>query len=167
MEKRKAILFFIIIASFALAGFGRKEVRLLDGGKLIDLSRAIGLARPGGRAGDTEGKTGVSPDSIKSDDEGASGKGAADDSTNPMARNIVIRIRGEEIYYSYGSSIQDKISETQLENRIRTDFSSGGRVILMDDFAEAHAYRNVCSVLDKLKSETGLTYEEGQPAVGE
>ena len=41
MKKRVHILLFALISVLVLAGWGGKDVRLLDSGKLIDLDKAV------------------------------------------------------------------------------------------------------------------------------
>lgn len=162
MKKKIKILLFALVAMFILVGWGKKEVRLLDSSKLIDLNKAIELAKPGGNAGDSEEEVDNPSDSSASDEEETSEaeNHAVHDSIDETPKNIVIIIRGKKISYSCGSVTRDSISDRQLERIIRLDFVSGTQVTLMDDFAEAHVYMTVREVLDKLKNDIGLSYKE-------
>ncbi|MBO6137609.1 MAG: hypothetical protein J6O71_03260 [Lachnospiraceae bacterium] len=166
MKRKVTLLLFMLTAFALLTGWGKKEVRLLDSSKLIDLSKAIELAKPGGSAGDSEEPS----ESEESGEEGkVSGNSSQElqESLSPAYQRIVIRIRGEQIFYTHGRYSQDDISAAGLESALRSDYVPGREVILMDDFAEAHVYKEVCGVLDELKSSIGLAYKEDMAAGGE
>lgn len=168
MKKKTCVLLFVAITMFVLVGWGKKEVRLLDSSKLIDLNAAIGLAKPGGTAGDTEESSKSSESDIVEKDEKSDGENhAAHDNIDVIAKDIVIRIRGEQISYTCGSFNRSNISDLQLETRIRQDYMPGAHVTLMDDFAEAHVYKSVCDILDELNRDMGLTYKEDRVVGGE
>ncbi|MBR1476452.1 MAG: hypothetical protein IJ608_00625 [Lachnospiraceae bacterium] len=165
MKKKHSVLLLIIIAAFMLIGFAKKEVRLLDDNKLIILDKAIDLAKPGGMSGNSQGE----PQGNIANGKEESGGGNNIEYGNPdnITGKIVIRIRGKKISYTFGDIKNDDISDTQLESRIRSDYNAGVQVILMDDFAEAHAYKAVREILNKLKNNVGLTYKEEQYTGGE
>ena len=166
MKKRIYILLFALICMLVLAGWGGKEVRLLDSGKLIDLDKAVELAKPGGMSGDTE----EAPGSDEDDDDKKTDKSEDDedpDDTDPAAVKIAIRIRGERIFYSCGVAGNVNISDTQLKDRILSDYVSGASVTLIDDFAEAHVYRRALSILEEVKDDTGLSFKEELSGGGE
>lgn len=171
MKKKLGALLFVLISMFVLVGWGKKEVRLLDSDRLIDLSKAIEFSKPGGNAGDTEEPqeevSETLPENVTVEDEKESeGENLENHETiGDVTKNIEIRIRGEKIFYNCGSVNRDGIADKYLEDRIRLDFVSGTQVKLEDDFAEVHTYKNVQKVLKKLKNEIGLTYIEG-PYVG-
>ncbi len=148
-----------------LAGWGGREVRLLGSEKLIDLDKAIALAKPGGMAGDTEEASETAEDAGDEKEDGEN-DGAQQDGAVSV-KNIVIRIRGEQIFYTCGGSDSGIVSDSQLSDRIRADYVQGAQVILMDDFAEAHVYRNVLGILEDLKTDIGLSYKEDRFAGGE
>ncbi len=162
MKKKIGVLLFVLSIMFVLVGWG-KEVKLLDGGKLIDLDKAIGLAKPGGMAGNSEDGSKESSDNEEASEAEDNTK---QDSLNEEAGNIVIRIRGEKIYYTCGNKKSDNISTAQLENKIRSDYASGTQVTLVDDYAESHVYKDVLEVLNGLKNDIGLSYEADQYAGG-
>ena len=166
MKKRIILLLCFLAALFVLGGWAMKEVRLLDDSKLIDLNKAIGLAKPGGSAGDSEEESDASSESSSDDDP--EGENLSDHgSTDSVAKDIVVRIRGDQIFYKCGVVNMGGFTDTQLESRIRSDYVSGARVILVDDFAESHAYKNIRGILEKLKNDIGLTYKEDLDQGGE
>lgn len=166
MKKRARILLFVLSIMFVLVGWGKKEVRLLDSSKLIDLEEAIDHAKPGGMSGNSEEESEtVSENTSSDDDEETEGENQAEqqtehDSLDEVYKNIVIRINEEEIFYTCGTINTDRLSASQLEDRIRSDYTSGTQVTLMDDFAESHVYKSVQEVLDMLRSDIGLIYKE-------
>ena len=162
MKRKITALLLAMIAMLVLAGWGKKEVRLLDSSKLIDLNKAIELAKPGGMAGDSEENAETSSEAAEAEDakETEGDNHSVHDTLDSVVKNIVIRVRGERISYTCGSINLDNISETQLMNRIRSDYAAGAQVTLMDDFAETHAYKAVKGLLDELKEDIGLNYKE-------
>ena len=161
MKRKVTVLLLMLAALVWLTGWGKKEVRLLDSSKLIDLSKAIELAKPGGSEGDSEEDTGET-EAAGSNAAGVSENGSRElqESLSPVSQRIVIRIRGEQIFYTHGRYSQDDISAAGLESALRSDYVSGSEVVLMEDFAEAHVYKEVCRVLEELKNSIGLVYEE-------
>lgn len=160
MKKKGGMLLLFLLSVFMLAGWGKKEVRLLNSNKLIDLNKAIELAKPGGSAGDAEEPSDKEASDAADESEDVNDK--TGEETAASKRDIVIRVRGEDIYYACGTDDPEVISAAQLENRIRLDHSAGSRLTLYDDFAEAHVYKDVRKVLADLKSSIGLNYEEEQ-----
>lgn len=160
MRKKGGILFLFLLTVLMLTGWGRKEVRLLSSNKLIDLNKAIELARPGGSAGDTEDPSDKNASDPEDESEGGAGK--AGEETDISKKDIAIRVRGESVYYACGSGEPESIAAQKLEGRIREDHVSGSTVTLYDDFAEAHTYKDVRAILDALKDSIGLNYEEEQ-----
>ena len=165
MNKKTGLMLISLLALFVLAGFGKTEVELLNTGKLIDLEKAIGLAKAGGSAGSLEEGSDASSETDPEAAEGEEPSGSG--STQGAVKDIVIRIRGEQIFYRYGSLTMGGFTATKLEDRLRSDFVSGAKVTLADDFAEAHVYKNVLGILDRLKNEMGLTYIETTASGGE
>ena len=164
MKKRVHILLFALISVLVLAGWGGKDVRLLDSGKLIDLDKAVELAKPGGMSGDTEEAPG--PDEDDKDKKPDKREEDEDpDDTDPVAEKIAIRVRGERIFYSCG--VAGNVNISQLKDRILSDYVSGASVTLIDDFAEAHVYRRALSILEEVKNDIGLSYREELSAGGE
>ncbi len=155
---------YVLIIMLALVGWGKSEVRLLDSSKLIDLNKAIEFAKSGGNKGDSEENNNKSSEISNDNDkkETESNKDTKNDQIDNVTNNIVIRIREEKIFYTCGSKNLDGIILKQLENRIRLDYSSGTQITLVDDFAESKTYKNVCEILDGLKRDIGLNYNEDQ-----
>lgn len=169
MKKKVGILLSILIAMFMLVGWGKKEVKLLGGSKLIDLNKAIELAKPGGSAGDSEEDfESLSENTTVEEEETQTGENHTDqDSIDAVAKDISIRIRNNQIYYRCGNEKEDRIADAELEKRISSDYGNKAQVTLYDDYAEAHEYRNVREVLDKLRNGISLTYKEEPYSEGE
>ncbi len=162
MKKRFRVVLYIVLTMFILVGWGIKEVRLLDSSKLIDLNKAIALAKPGGSFGDSKEDSRTA-----SENENEDGKQAeAHNNIDGVAKDIVIRVRDKQIYYSSGNGKEVSVSDTQLESRIRMDFVDGIEVTLVDDYAESHVYKSVREVLNNLKNDMNLTYKEDLSAGG-
>lgn len=142
MKRKITALLIVLCSIMLLAGWGKKQVELLNDKKLIDLSKAIENCKGG--------------DSLKpSDNTGTDieqGDGSQSDSMGE--KEIVISVRNKTITYD---NVQWKNIET-IENKIRQDFEGNAVFKLVDDFAEAHVYRYLINVLSELQSEIGITY---------
>lgn len=148
MKKKYWLPLLMIVSLLFLAGWGKKQVELLNDKKLIDLNAAIGICMPGA---DTSDHNAYDQDSGERRAQEAQ---TGTDSAGDEEKIIVIRIRGEKVTY-------DSVQLTgldSLKNRIRQDCGDKVSFRLMDDFAEAHVYKEVLKMLSELKSETGLTY---------
>lgn len=148
MKKKYRIPMLMIVSLLFLVGWGKKQVELLNDKKLIDLNAAMGICMPGA---DT-------PDHNANDQESEERRSqetqTGTDSAGDEEKIIVIRVRGEKVTY-------DSVQLTgldSLKNRIRRDCGDKVSFRLMDDFAEAHVYKEILKMLSELKSETGLTY---------
>ncbi|MBQ1849423.1 MAG: hypothetical protein II477_08595 [Lachnospiraceae bacterium] len=140
MRKRrgKRVLLLVCLGLFLLLGMGAKPVELLSKTPLIDLDAAIQDA-PFGQNGN----------------EGTDGK----EETDPFkpykqAEVFTIRVRGEEVW------LNDKQSHTLegLKASILGAYKSGDRILLKDDFAEAHFYKKVLTLVVELYDERGIKY---------
>ena len=133
---KKAIkIFFLLITVLALCSWGEKSVELLDSRKLIDLDKAIDISTPGG--------TSFLDDEEKESDTEQNG------SQNHSSKLLTITITGEKIAYD-----QKAVSGTEkLAKKIRMDLKDGMKISLVDDYAEAHVYRDVLKALKSIRSE--------------
>ena len=162
MRKKTQILIFIMMSFLILSGWGKKEVKLLDSSKLIDLSVAIDLAKPGGMTGDSN--EGGEAD-LESDGNAESVTNFSNHD-NIRPKEIIIHVIGENITYTRGNNSLVNVTIIQLQSKLRSDYSPDVQVILRDDYAEAHVYRRVRDVLTEMKNEMGLSFLEDQGAGG-
>ena len=143
---KKTVLFLLTIACLTfLAGFAVKTVELLnENPPLIDLSLAIEVPLPGlpgndlGQNGDDIEKSSEQLDNVKI---------------------VEIKIRGEELRMDG----HKHFSIEKLGNSLRKKCESLDwkiRIILIDDYAEYHCYKEVFELLEKLKQEKGCDIEE-------
>lgn len=154
MKKKYTILLLTIFSFMFLVGWGKKSVELLNDKKLIDLNIAIERCIPGADAPDdndisneeNENNNDVSTKVIPDDKEDIEEKD----------RTLVISVRNRTITYAN----VEYINMDKLKERIRQD--NGERVTfkLVDDFAEAHVYKEVMSILAELEAEFGLKYSK-------
>lgn len=133
--RRTITISFMVLGMFLLLGFGTKSVELLNNSLLIDLDKAISLSSIGNEGNEDNSFENVEP--VK-------------------AKTYVISIRDTRIKFG-GEVIADA---SVLKERLAKNFSSGDSVRLVDDFAEAHVYREVLGVLDELSQSEGFTYSE-------
>lgn len=145
MKRKSMVVFLVFLSVMLLAGWGKKQVELLNDNKLIDLSKAIENCKGG--------------DSLKpSDNTGTdieSSEGTQSDSQDTMGeKEIIISVRNKSVTYD---NVEWKNLNT-IESKIRLDFKENVVFKLVDDFAEAHVYRYLMKVLSELQSEIGITY---------
>ena len=145
MKRKSIVVLLVFLSVMLLAGWGKKQVELLNDNKLIDLSKAIENCKGG--------------DSLKpSDNTGSdieSSEGTQSDSKDTMGeKEIIISVRNKSVTYD---NVEWKNLNT-IESKIRLDFKENVVFKLVDDFAEAHVYRYLMKVLSELQSEIGITY---------
>lgn len=131
-----------IITSFVLVGFGANTVTLLRKSKVIDLQRAIELAKPGGDEGKQADTTAIdNPESASIEEQAG-------------LKTVRIIVSGKTIKID-GAIVN---SPDLVEGKIREIFKVENTYELLDDYAEAHVYKDVIHVLEKLNTDIGLKY---------
>ena len=156
--KQKYLVMFIMICSLVLlAGWGKKEVKLLnddtENNKLINLDKAIKESIPGVNSAE-ESETSDST-SVASDEKVLSGAASNDEnSLEDKERIIVITVREKTITYD----TEEYTDLNKLKAKIIQDNGEQVSFRLVDDFAESHIYKEVLSILSNLEAEIGLNY---------
>lgn len=164
--KRKIKLLLILAFSLVfLAGWGKKTVELLNDKKLIDLNAALGNCMLG--ADDLtpeEGSTAQTPQSTVTPAPTvqptvtptpvATPKPTPPTTPKPKPRSVVISVRGREV--TCGSTQWDDMDA--LKERIIREANSNVTFRLVDDYAEAHVYRQILAILEELEAEMGISY---------
>ena len=160
MKRKVKISMLVFFSLLILAGWGKKSVELLNDKKLIDLNAAIGICIPGTDAPESNPDTEKDPAEVtppveeKDPPEGGGDSEAEKEPQEALPRTIVISVRDQSITYD-GLEWPDADA---LEERIRLDYKGKNSFCLVDDFAEAHVYKKLIAVLEKLESELGITY---------
>jgi len=139
---KKTVLLLLTIACLTfLAGFAVKTVELLnENPPLIDLSLAIEEAKFG-QSGNESHLEGDDPD--HSQEEAGEG------------RTITITVRGEGVWLEEHRFF----SLDSLKTRIEKNYRSGDVIRLVDDYAEAHYYREILAIIEQLNKDGGYPYE--------
>ena len=133
--KKTLKIIFLLVTVITLCSWGEKAVELLDSRKLIDLEKAIEISTPGGAA--------IFEDDQDDTDTEQHG------SQNPSSKILVVTIRDEQITYN-----QKSVSGVEeLAKKVRMDLKDGMKISLVDDYAEAHVYRDVLKALKTIRSE--------------
>ena len=133
--KKTLKIIFLLVTVITLCSWGEKAVELLDSRKLIDLEKAIEISTPGGAA--------IFEDDQNDTDTEQNG------SQNPSSKILVVTIRDEQITYN-----QKSVSGVEeLAKKVRMDLKEGMKISLVDDYAEAHVYRDVLKALKEIRSE--------------
>ena len=151
------ILSFILISLVFLVGWGKKNVELLNDKKLIDLNVAIENCIPGADA--SEESTDVTNVENVETEEHTEEAIFEEETTDKITienteRIMVISVRNRDIFYnSVEYTNMDKLKEKMVQ-----DNGKNVTFKLVDDFAEAHVYKEMISILAELKTEVGLKY---------
>lgn len=152
MRKRGRTLRMLLFGTMmvlVLVGWGKQPVQLLnETPPLIDLDAAIQEADFGNN-GNTGEETG---------DPDVDHPGGNDGDTQQVNQNktIVISIRDEELTYDNMMILSRSVDN--LRRRLEKEYQKGDVIRLVDDFAEAHKYREVLAMLEALRSEKGFVY---------
>lgn len=153
MKKKYLAMFMMICSLVFLAGWGKKEVKLLNGTPLIDLDTAIKRSIPG--ANSAEKSETSSSKSIVADEKVMSGSASNDENrVETQERIIVITVREQTITYD----TEEYADLNKLKAKIIQDNGEHVSFRLVDDFAESHVYKAVLSLLSDLEAEIGLNY---------
>ncbi|MBO4749596.1 MAG: hypothetical protein J5546_04710 [Lachnospiraceae bacterium] len=133
-----ACIFFVFSVGFA----GTEPVKILDEPiPLIDLNAAIKDAKYG-QNGNESHQDGDDPS--KASEQQYPGK------------EIKIRVRGEACWLGENRLF----SLSPLRERIVKSYKTGDKVILEDDFAESHYYKEILAILEQLNEEKGIPFFE-------
>ncbi len=151
MKKKYPAMFMMICSLIFLTGWGKKEVKLLNDTKLIDLDTAIEKCIPG--ANSAEKSETSSSTSTVADEKVMSGS-ASNDENETQERIIVITVRDQTITYD----TEEYADLNRLKAKIIQDNGEHVSFRLVDDFAESHVYKEVLSILSDLEAEIGLNY---------
>lgn len=148
--KKILIIVLCLTSVLFICAWGEKKAELLDDRKLIDLDKAIEFAKPGADSiADTEGEYEDDPISETEIQQQV-----------PNEKSIiVISIRDESVTYNGVAYKKDIFSNIEdFENMLKRDNKGNVKFSLVDDFAEAHVYKQIFDVLKKLHSEIGLEF---------
>lgn len=148
--KKFLVSVLIFLTLCLLVGFGSKSVELLDKGQLIDLNKAIQNADLG-KAGSTtsmEERNKEVPQE-KLDDQNKTEK---IETTEDMKEVYQVMVRGETILFEN----QECKNTEELKNFIEPLRLGKAGILVLDDYAEAHTYREVLNVI----KEVGINYTE-------
>jgi hypothetical protein len=141
--KKSIKIIFLLVTVIALCSWGEKAVELLDSRKLIDLDKAIDIATPGGAA--------IFEDDQNDTDTEQTG------SQNQSSKILVVTVRDEQITYN-----QKSVSDVkELAKKVSMDLKDGMKISLVDDYAEAHVYRDVLKALKEIRSEQNFDLSFG------
>lgn len=160
MKRKLKLLAVLLFSLLFLVGFGKKSVELLSDKKLIDLNAAIQICLPGADSSEKENGENtrnpalptVTPEpDVKPT---ATPRPTPKPTSKPKPRAVVISIR--DCTVTCGSVEWDDFEA--LKERIAREANSNVTFHLVDDYAEAHVYRKVLSILEELDAELGISY---------
>ena len=163
MKRKYKLLLLLFFLLLFLVGWGKKSVELLNDKKLIDLNAALGICIPGAEElVSNNGKVTVAPRPTATPRPTVTPRPTATPKPTatptpteaPKPRTIIIRVRDQKI--TYDSEEWKEVDN--LEEQIRQDHGDLISFRLVDDFAEAHAYRRIMAILEELEAEIGIRY---------
>ena len=168
MKKTKKCFLLLMVSLLAFAGWGRKKVELLSDKKLIDLSAAIGkctlgaddlMPEEGDNAQDANNPDripamSVTPNPTSQITPTPHPTNGPKPSLPAKPRTLDIRIRDMQVMYNYVPWPDLEILKAQLQK----DHDERTTFRLVDDFAEAHVYRQMLEILNELENGIGLRY---------
>ena len=138
-KAKKILLVISVLCLTFLAGFAVKTVQLLnENPPLIDLNAAIVEAKFGKNGNEAHADGGEDPDK----------------QSETKGKQIKIRVCGEAVWMEE----HRYLSLDSLNTRIISNFKEGDEILLIDDYAEAHFYREILAILEKLNAEKGFAY---------
>ena len=166
--KRKGKLFFLAVGLLLFAGWGQKKVELLNDKKLIDLNAAIGTCTLGAEdlipdEGDNTQDTNtpatapvmsITPNPTPRITPTPRPTSQPKPSLPAKPRTLDISIRDVQVTYHHVPWPDLEILKAQLQK----DHDEWTTFRLVDDFAEAHVYRQMLEILNELEGEIGLRY---------
>lgn len=138
-HRKKTFLILSMFACFVIfIGWAAKNVELLnENPPLIDLNAAIQEAKFGKNGNEIQQEGEEPVKEIEKD-----------------KKEIVIRVQGEGVWMDD----HRYFSLESLNTRLISNYKSGDKIILKDDYAEAHYYKEIFSMLEKLKLERGFEF---------
>lgn len=146
--KKRIMLLLLLCATGVLVAWKIKPVELIDDKFLIDLDVAIQDADWG-------------QEDSSEDESNHSSEDNQNPDMNPVKQpeekaEITVLIRGERCYLNN----VDMKTMSALEKYLSQRCSEETRVYLVDDYAEAHVYRQVHEYLRQLQAETAFEISE-------
>ena len=164
MKKKGKLFLLLAVSLLVLAGWGRKKVELLSDKKLIDLSVAIGnctlgaedlIPDEGDNTWDPNGPTATpGPAPSVTPRPTPQPTGSSQPIIVPAAKKIIISIRDEAILYD----LRPVEEIESLKKKITADNADHISFHLVDNYAEAHVFRQVMALLEELEAELGIRY---------
>ena len=144
MRKRRKCRILVLAFIFLIfsVGWGSEPVKILNEPMpLIDLNAAIKDAKFGQNGNELH---------QDGDDPSKNSEGQY------QGKEITIRVRGEACWLEENRFF----SLSPLKERITKSYKTGDKVILIDDFAESHYYKEILSILEELNEEKSIPFFE-------
>ena len=131
------------VSAMLLCAWNEKKVELLDQLPLIDLDKAIEAPKPG-----------AIPDHQTAPTETAETTATT---TSTDSRIIYISVQWETILYQ-----GKECRANELAEKMKKDFRKNTTFKLIDDYAEAHKYKEVYEILNRQKQTYGMNVQFGE-----
>lgn len=152
-RKRRLITGALFLAAVLLVAWKVKPVELIDDKLLIDLDTAIVEAGWG-----QEGNPSDNPDDPKQDGEQEEDKEntGTTQKPNPDQKAITVSVKGEKIIMD-GGIMEDVVA---LQSQLTVALGKNATVVLEDNYAEAHVYKDVLKLLQDMQAREQFVLSE-------
>ena len=150
-QKKRLFTGAILLAAALFIGWKVKPVELIDDKLLIDLDTAIVEAGWG-----QEGNPDDAPDDTKQEGDKDNNNTGTTDKPNTSKNTITVAVQGEKITLD-GVTVKDAAT---LRSRLSAVLESDSTVVLEDNYAEAHVYRDVLQVLEIMQNMNSFKLSE-------
>ncbi len=160
-KKRIGMAIFLLLCASLMCGFGKKSVELTTDA-LINLDKAIEISVLGveetrkTKEKDTQKEKSSDSSTEKSNESKQVNSVEPAGNGKKEIETIKVRIREREIFV-HGEDVA--ISTNELSKKIKQLYTGSEKVRLIDDYAEAHVYREADEILLGLSSEMGFKYD--------
>ena len=170
MKRRGKLLLFLAVSLLVLVGWSQKKIELLNDKKLIDLNLAIGKCTLGaedlipdeGDSTQDSNNSATVPGPVMSvtpkPTQGLTPTPKPTTQPKPSLpakpRTLDISIRDMQVTYNHVPWPDLEILKAQLQK----DHDERTTFRLVDDFAEAHVYKQMLEILNELETKIGLRY---------
>ena len=145
MKKKQELIIILAALLMIVSGFSFTSVKLRDIKLLIDLDKAIVTVKP----------PGLSVNDHSEENSSDSGSNETDSGSDaPVSSSYLVNIRHTRITCS-GETFY---SADEIVDFLSVHCHEGDEVILMDDYAEAHIFRETLSGLETFCEDKGLKF---------
>lgn len=155
--KKSLLMAMILLSMFCTVGFGTKKVELKDEAPLIDLEAAIKISDIG-KQGNQTAINEKKPEKVAQENVQKSESQTINKEPVEVINKDIYQISIQDEKIKFGNEIVEDV-ET-LEMLIEQKCTEHSKIILKDDYAEAHVYRMVLEMIEEQKQMIGFELQQ-------